>query len=509
MYEENNEVTVQTDSEGPKKTRKVISLVAIITLSAICVSQCFGQIYYGSQKDKKSSDKDKYISVIEELYDYIQNNYVEEVDPQVLYEGALRGMLNALDDPYSSYLDQSDWRSLTDTTVGAFGGVGLSITKPNESTAEKPAWVEVVTPIDDTPGAKAGIQPGDKIIKIDDTDTDSITMEEVLSILRGEVGTDVTLTLRRGKNMTFERTLTRARIENPTVKYGMIGTLGYIRISEFSSSTTAKFQEALDAFDAEGYTGLIIDLRNNGGGLLSTAVNLADKFVDSGVIVATKSRISYENSTYYARSTKTTVKNKPVVVLINSGSASASEILAGALKDHKVAYLVGENSFGKGSVQIPSELLNNDGFKITVARYYSPSDSNIDKVGIPPDLEVLYPEFSEEQTEEYIALLESETVEKYVEDHQSMTEDDIASYAKLLQETYSTLELSFLRKFIRNEVYRTRTSLLYDLDYDIQLNAAVDLLNNKDVLQLTKGTKTLKQLENEREAAEAESGSSK
>lgn len=475
--------------------KRYLPILAGILLALVTSVQCH------AQSSKKDISSYQYLQVIEELYQYIQENYVEEVDPQTLYEGALRGMLNSLDDPYSEYLNQEDWRSITDTTSGSFGGVGLSISKPNESTPEKPAYVEVVSPIDDSPGAKAGIQPGDKIIKIGDVDTTTITMEEVLNLLRGPKGTDVKVTILRGKSLTFEVTLTRAIIENPTVKYGMIGKTGYIRLSSFSGTTATRFQKALDSFKAQGYTSLIIDLRNNGGGLLSTAVNIADKFIDDGVIVSTKSRISYENITYSASKNKTVVKGIPVIVLINEGSASASEILAGALKDAKVAYLVGANTYGKGSVQIPTQLLNNDGFKITVARYYTPSDVNIDKTGIPPDREILYPEFTEEDDAAYLKLIEDDVITKYVENHPDMSEDDIASYALTLQKDYN-LEARFLRKMIRNEVYRTKTALLYDLDYDIQLTAALDILKNEDVSKLIKNSKTLKQLQDAKELKE-------
>ncbi len=475
--------------------KRYLPILAGILLALVTSVQCH------AQSSKKDISSYQYLQVIEELYQYIQENYVEEVDPQTLYEGALRGMLNSLDDPYSEYLNQEDWRSITDTTSGSFGGVGLSISKPNESTPEKPAYVEVVSPIDDSPGAKAGIQSGDKIIKIGDVDTTTITMEEVLNLLRGPKGTDVKVTILRGKSLTFEVTLTRAIIENPTVKYGMIGKTGYIRLSSFSGTTATRFQEALDSFKAQGYTSLIIDLRNNGGGLLSTAVNIADKFIDDGVIVSTKSRISYENITYSASKNKTVVKGIPVIVLINEGSASASEILAGALKDAKVAYLVGANTYGKGSVQIPTQLLNNDGFKITVARYYTPSDVNIDKTGIPPDREILYPEFTEEDDAAYLKLIEDDVITKYVENHPDMSEDAIASYALTLQKDYN-LEARFLRKMIRNEVYRTKTTLLYDLDYDIQLTAALDILKNEDVSKLIKNSKTLKQLQDAKELKE-------
>ena len=235
---------------------------------------------------------------------------------------------------------------------------------------------------------------------------------------------------------------------------------------------------------------------------MTAAYNIADMFIDDGVIVSTKSRIAYENSVYTASKRNTEVPAEiPLIVLINGASASASEILSGALKDAHRAYLVGEKSFGKGSVQIPTPLINNDGFKITVAKYYSPTDVNIDKVGIPPDREVAYPEFSDAESEAFSNLMSSDVIEKYVEDHPNMSEMAIASYAKELQKSYK-LELRTLRKLVRNEVQRTQKSPLYDLDYDLQLNAALGILAEEDYNALMSQTKDLKQLETERLAKE-------
>lgn len=479
-----------------KIIRKFFFVTVNTLFLSIFASQCFAQSQ-SVTADKNRLLSNKYASIINQLYYYIQQNYVEEVDPQVLYEGALRGMLGALEDPYSVYMDKSEWRNISDTTQGSFGGVGLSITKPSTTTKEKPAYVEVVQPIDDTPGARAGIQPGDLIVKINGTDTSTITMDEVLGMLRGTIGEDVTVTIRR-KTVEFDRVLTRALIENPTVKYGMIGNIGYIRISEFSTNTAERVQEALDSFYSKKYKGLILDLRNNGGGLLSSAVDIANKFIDEGIIVQTKSRIDFENKVYNADSASTRIRNFPVVCLVNRASASASEILSGALKDTHTAYLVGEKTFGKGSVQIPSGLVASDGFKITVARYYSPSDVNIDKRGIRPDLEVLYPEFTDEQKKEWERLEKANVVSKYVEEHADMTEGDITKYAALLKKEYN-LDDSFIRKIVRNEVNRTKPAMLYDLDYDIQLKAALEVVAKPEIYSLMKKADTLRdQLEEDK-----------
>ena len=324
-------------------------------------------------------------------------------------------------------------------------------------------------------------------------------MDDVLSLLRGEVGTDVDLIIRRGKNMEFPVTLTRALIEVPTVKFGMIDDVGYLRIIEFTPQTPSRVQEALDSFISSGFAGLIIDLRSNPGGLISSVVEVADKFIDSGPIVSTKSRHPYENSMYTASPKKTTMpKNIPIVVLIDRGSASASEILSGALKDNHLAYLVGERTFGKGSVQNPIPLPNSDGIKLTIARYYTPSDTNIDKIGIPPDLEVLFPELTEEEENAYVELIKSSEVAKHVENNPNMTEADIAAFAKQLNKTYS-LDERMLRRIIRIECEKTREPSLYDLDYDIQLKAALEVIKDKDFFNLIANAKTLKELQQEAE----------
>ncbi len=455
--------------------------------------------------DSQSAEAQKsrqYMELINSIFDYVQRNYVDETDARKLYEGALKGMLDSLEDPYTTYLNESDWNSLNDTTVGNFGGVGLSISKLNVSTPEHPAYVEVASPIEDTPGFKAGIKAGDLIIAINGEDTAAMTMDEVLSHLRGTVGESVTVTVKRGKNMVFDKELVRAIIEVPTVKYGMIEKTGYLKIIEFTPNTAERVQDALDSFKKEKFTSLIIDLRNNPGGLINSVSDVADKFIDNGPIVSTKSRIEYENSVFTASPKKTTVqKNLPIIVLINRGSASASEILSGALKDNHLAYLVGDRTYGKGSVQQVIPLPNNDGFKMTVARYYTPSDVNIDKVGIPPDREIKFADLTEDEEKAFIEMDKAGVIEKYGDSHETITEKDIASFAEELQKTYN-LELRLLRKLIRNEAERKTGTSLYDLDYDIQLVEALRILKEEDFKTLVANTKTLKQLQDEAVVAE-------
>ena len=484
--------------------KKFFKAIAIVFL--LCSFQCFAE---SSVENDSKITSFQYVKKLNSVFDFVQQNYVDEIDPKILYEGALKGMLDAIGDPYTLYLDPDYMRDLNDTTSGSFGGVGLSISKATESTPAKPAYVEVASPIEDTPGAKAGIQAGDMITAIDGMPTPSMTMNEVLSHLRGEIGTPVTVTILRGASMKFDVTLVRALIEVPTVKYGMIeGTkIGYARLIQFTPDTATRLQDALDSFEKNGYKGLIIDLRDNPGGLITSAVDVADKFIDNGPIVSTKSRLLFENTQFTANKEKTTAKQgMPIVVLINRGAASASEIVSGALKDYHLAYLVGERTYGKGSVQQVIPLSNTDGIKITMARYYTPSDMNIDKIGIPPDLEIKnLKEFSEDEEKLYVDLIKSETINKAAESKPNMTEADIALEAAAIAKKYPLNE-RLIRRLIRIQVQKTQPSVLYDLDYDLQLNEALKVVQSKDYSTMLKNTKTLRELQEEVDEAKAVDG---
>lgn len=484
--------------------KKILKAIAIVFL--LCSFQCFAE---SSVENDTKITSFQYVKKLNSVFDFVQQNYVDEIDPRILYEGALKGMLDAIGDPYTLYLDPDYMRDLSDTTSGSFGGVGLSISKATESTPAKPAYVEVASPIEDTPGAKAGIQAGDMITAIDGLPTPSMTMNEVLSHLRGEVGAPVTVTILRGTNMKFDVTLVRALIEVPTVKYGMIeGTkIGYARLIQFTPDTATRLQDALDSFEKNGYKGLIIDLRDNPGGLITGAVDVADKFIDNGPIVSTKSRLLFENTQFTANKEKTTAKQgMPIVVLINRGAASASEIVSGALKDYHLAYLVGERTYGKGSVQQVIPLSNTDGIKITMARYYTPSDMNIDKIGIPPDLEIKnLKEFTEDEEKIYVDLIKSEIINKAAESKPNMTEADIALEAAAIAKKYPLNE-RLIRRLIRIQVQKTQPSVLYDLDYDLQLNEALKVIQSKDYSTMLKNTKTLRELQEEVDEAKTVDG---
>ncbi|GMO42297.1 MAG: S41 family peptidase [Termitinemataceae bacterium] len=438
----------------------------------------------------------RYKSIIQNVFDFVQNHFVEEVDPQVLYEGAMKGMLNAVGDPYTVFLQEKDMAELNQNVIqGNYGGVGLYISKQAGVEEGKPTFVEVASPIEDSPGWRAGLQPGDLILKIGNVGTDTITLDEVVNSLKGQAGEKVQLLIRRGPKLEFPVTLTREIIEVPTVKSAMIGDIGYIRLISFSNMTAARAQEAVESFNKQGYKAMVLDLRNNYGGLLTSAVNVCNLFLNGGTVVSVKSRIAGQNTVYNAGTAPLIPQNIPVVVLINHGSASASEIVAGALKDRGRAFLIGEKSYGKGSVQQVYPL-EKSGFKITTARYYTPSDVNIDKIGIPPDKEILFPKYTNEDAESLNKLMKSKKISEFVASHKQAAPGVVDSFARQLTSEYK-LEFSLVRRLIRDEENRTVIAPVYDLEYDIQLQEAVKIIREGLYYELIRNTKNLHQLQEE------------
>jgi carboxyl-terminal processing protease len=492
-----------------KNKRFPLSWVWIAATAALCIVFAFALVptvmAQGNSGGNQSAapgqtanapNSRRYTSTIQNVFDFIQRHYVEEVDPKVIFEGAMNGMFNALGDPYSSFLPESEMSDLNDTTQGSFGGVGLYISKPVGERADgKPNYVEVASPIEDTPGWRAGINPGDFIVEINGESTEKLTMDEVLARLRGTPGVEVKLLIRRGEKLEFPVTLVRAVIEVPTAKHAMIGDAGYLKLLTFTPMTADRARAAINEFKAKNYKSMILDLRNNYGGLLNSAVDISGLFLDGGVVVSTKSRIPSENHVFNAKRAPLVAADIPVIVLINKGSASASEIVAGALKDRGRAYLVGEKSYGKGSVQQVYPL-DSVGFKITTARYYTPSDVNIDKIGIPPDREVTFPEFTEADAEKLNELIKANTITTFVTGNPQAGAAQIDAFARTLARDYR-LDIALLRRLIRNEQNRTSIAPVYDLEYDVQLQEAVQILRNGSYGMLMQSTKTLKTLQEE------------
>ena len=314
-----------------------------------------------------------------DVFNHIRLSYVEEVDDKTLLEYAIRGMLQGLD-PHSSYLDAQSFEDLQVNTTGEFGGLGMEVGMEN-------GFIKVITPIDDTPAKRAGVESGDLIIKLDGKPIKGLSLNEAVNLMRGPKGSPVELTIvREGK--PFDLIVTRDTIKVVSVRSRSLEPgFAYIRIAQFQSNTGIEFRKALKKAnqDNESLNGLVIDLRNNPGGVLQASVDVVDSLVSGGVIVYTEGRIGNANSSFSATADNL-INNTPIVVLINGGSASASEIVAGALQDHHRAVIMGTDSFGKGSVQTVVPLAEDSAIKLTTARYFTPSGRSIQAQGIAPDI---------------------------------------------------------------------------------------------------------------------------
>lgn len=322
------------------------------------------------------------IRSLSEVFGKIKQNYVEDIADKELLENAIRGLLSGLD-PHSAYLDKKAFTNLREGTSGEFGGLGIVV-------GMEEGFVKVISPIDDTPAEKAGVKSGDLIIRLDEKNVKGMTLEDAVKIMRGKPDTDIKLTIvRKGEDKPLKIKITRAVIKVQSVRSKTLAEgFGYIRISAFQERTGADLRSAISKLKKENnkkLKGLVLDLRNNPGGLLSAAVEVSDAFLEGGVVVSIKGR-DQANTTSYSAKGMDLITEAPIVVLINGGSASASEIVAGALQDHKRAIIMGQQSFGKASVQTVVPLGNGSALKLTTARYYTPNGTSIQAKGIIPDI---------------------------------------------------------------------------------------------------------------------------
>ncbi len=322
------------------------------------------------------------LDLFSDVLEKINNEYVNEVDQSEAIDSAINGMLQSLD-PYSSYMNPESFKNMNIETKGEFGGLGIEITMES-------GFVKVITPIEDSPADKIGIKAGDYIIKINDKQVKGLTLMQAVNLMRGKIGTSINITVRRvdvDEDLKF--TIKRDKIKVREVSSSIKENVGYIRLRAFNEQSGDQLLKKIKDLSKENknLTGYILDLRNNPGGLLSQAIKISDAFLDGGEIVSTRGRDKNDIKIYTAR--KGDVSNgKPIIILINRGSASASEIVAGALKDHKRAILLGEKSFGKGSVQTIIPLKGNGALRLTTAKYYLPSGNSISEIGVEPDIAV-------------------------------------------------------------------------------------------------------------------------
>ena len=355
-----------------KNIRNILSFLLVIPVAAQAAEE---------SSDVESLDA---LRAFIEVYEHIKSEYVEEIDDQTLLNDAINGMLTKLD-PHSGYLKPRDVSSLRDSTSGSFGGIGIEMDVID-------GLIEVIAPIDDSPASRAGILAKDIITHVDEEPVRDISLQEAIEILRGPLGSAVTLGILReveGQPQEVTISLERAVIRVTSVKHEMLPHgIGYLRISQFQNRTGPDLIKAISNFQSQGeFNGLILDLRNNPGGVLSAAIEVTDAFINEGLIVSTKGRDEFLGSKYEATNA-TILADQPIVVLINGGSASAAEIVAGALQDHERALLIGTPSFGKGSVQTILALENKYALKLTTALYYTPNGRSIQATGIQPTIQV-------------------------------------------------------------------------------------------------------------------------
>ena len=342
----------------------------------------FISFFYTTIVNSNTNNEELYkkIDLFAEVLEKIKKEFVDEVDQSELIDNAINGALQSLD-PYSAYMTPELFDSMQTDTKGEFGGLGIEV-------GMEAGVVKVIAPIDDTPAAKAGIKAGDYIVKIDDIQVQGKSLMEAVKLMRGPVGSTIELTIRRkGKRKAINKTIKREIIEIKSVESKILKEkVGYLRLKAFNDNSSKQLIEKIKKIEnKERPLGYILDLRNNPGGLLTQAIRVTDFFLDEGEIVSTRGRKAIENRRFFAKKGDR-VKGKPLIVLINNGSASASEIVAGALKDHKRAIILGSNTYGKGSVQSIIPLNNGGGMRITISKYYLPSGQSISGVGVSPDI---------------------------------------------------------------------------------------------------------------------------
>jgi len=436
-------------------------LVIIVILSSIIGLFLFAKV--------QGSDFLSELGPLITAYRAIQNEYIEKVEPSQLMEGAIKGMIESLEDPYSHWMNAEIYNEMKQEKEGEFGGVGIQISIEDN-------FLTVISPLEGTPASKAGLEPKDRIIKINEESAEKITLTEAMRKLRGEPGTEVKMTIqRREEENPLEFIITRAIIKFPNIKEETLKeNIGYIKIVGFTNENTAEdLRKALIRLKTMHIETLILDLRYNPGGLLTQAVEVADEFLSSGVIVSIKGRDSSQNQVYSAHQQGEGEKI-PLIILINQGSASASEIVASAIKENKRGILLGEKTFGKGTVQAIIPINKEGAMTLTTAKYYTPSEISIEGEGIEPDIKVEAFKLTEEEKEILVKLKESKLVEEFLIQYPYWEQMDLTSLRSELEKEEITIEKELLQRFLRQEDKNKDNDILNDL----QLLEAIEILGN-------------------------------
>lgn len=411
----------------------------------------------------------KYLDYFHQVYQIIRTDYVEEPQTKELFFGAMRGMIKALDDPFSRFLDEKAYEDLREMTTGKFIGVGVEISQRDDE-------VVIIAPIEDSPAMRAGILPGDIIAKINGKTIRGMKLEEVIKMIKGIPNSKVKITVRR-KNYDdlFEFEVERAPIKIKSVEYGIMAesAIGYLRIKNFGTDTTGDVIEALKFFNKKNIGRLILDLRNNPGGLFNSAIDIGQLFIDKGkTIVSTRGREGVDKERIH-KSQEDSLYKGGVIVLVNNGSASASEILAGAIRDNQRGKLIGVKTFGKGSVQKSYNLADDIGVAITIARYYTPSGEMIHKRGITPDYKVPTEDLSAADRESSREIERKKILEKFINNDMDYNDVMVKRFQLFLKNNGITLSERAMRYILKSSLLRYKKRPLYDLEFDNQLVEAL------------------------------------
>lgn len=437
------------------------------------------------KKDLDDGNLTAYLQLFNQVLEKIQSSYydTEKIKPGPLIRSAIDGMLDALDDQYTRLMVPEDYKDMQIKTQGKFGGVGMVIEK--EDTA-----IRVVYPIAGTPAFNAGLQPGDFVLAIEGESTDTMDVAGAADRLRGTPGTEVSITVLHGKKK-FETTLKRANVQIESVLYDSIDTplgLHYLRLKDFTEHSAKDMSDALKELRGRTLSALILDLRNNPGGLLESASDVSDLFVDTGLLVYTKGRLHSQNRTFPSTA-RDDYTDFPVIVLTNGHSASGAEILAGAIRDSGRGILVGTKTFGKGVVQSVYDKLSLDyAITVTTATYYTPSGVSIHKKGIPPDVEIEQPPVSKEIQEALYKVRGEDIVLEFAKNHDRFAEADVTEIAQTLKTKKMELPENYIRYLLKEQFLRKKgKNVVFDIDTDYQLQRAVEIA--KTMLRMYRSSK--------------------
>jgi len=452
--------------EKMKKSKKFLIIGIIIILIS-------GGLFLSPGRGEKDE-----LFLLSRVYQIIKEHYVEKVDSSKLIEAAIKGMIESLGDPRSRWVNSKSYEEMEIQQKGELGGLGIIITIKDD-------FPTVVSPIEDTPASKAGIEPGDKIIEINGESTKGISLEQAAEKLRGKAGTSVQISIQReGKKEPLKFTIIRAIYKIPNIKWCLINKdIGYLQILSFMDKNTDKdVKKALKELKNREISSLILDLRNNHGGLLPQARYVTDEFLRSGIIVSTKGREPSEDKIYYAHDQGET-QDIPLIVLVNGGSASASEIVAGAIKDNQRGVLVGTKTFGKGTVQMPFSMEDEGALILTIAKYYTPSGKCIDGIGIEPDINIEAFKATKEENEIIEKLRKSPLIKEFLNQHPDWEKENLEPLIKNIKEEDINMETDREKTLLERVLREIDENKENDIFNDLQLIQAVKILKSWQIFE--------------------------